>query len=72
VRALAFTLSRRSPNYTGLLSPERYRRIFSCSAGRYGTTLAYARETYEHLRELGVHDRALAELLSHAPDTCPT
>src|SRR6218665_265230 len=35
VSALAFTLSRRSPNYTGALSAEQYRRIFSQPHGRY-------------------------------------
>jgi len=68
VRALAFTLSRHSPNYTGLLPADRYRHIFTHASGRYGTTLAYARETYDHLRELGIHDRALADLLAHAPE----
>ena len=41
VKALAFTLSRQSPNYTGELSARRYRQIFSVSCGRYGTTLDY-------------------------------
>lgn len=63
VRALAFTLSRRSPSYTGHLSPERYREIFTHSCGRYGTTLDYARQTFEGLLKHGIHDRALERLL---------
>jgi glutathione-specific gamma-glutamylcyclotransferase len=63
VRALAFTLSRRSPNYTGELSAERYREIFAHSRGRYGTTLDYARQTLHGLREHGIEDHALAHLL---------
>lgn len=63
VRALAFTLSRRSPSYTGTLSDERYRDIFSRSCGRYGTTLDYARQTFEGLLHHGIHDRALEKLL---------
>jgi glutathione-specific gamma-glutamylcyclotransferase len=63
VRALAFTLSRRSPNYTGELSAERYREIFALSRGRYGTTLDYARQTLHGLREHGIEDHALARLL---------
>jgi glutathione-specific gamma-glutamylcyclotransferase len=63
VRALAFTLSRRSPNYTGELSAERYREIFAHSRGRYGTTLDYARQTLHGLREHGIEDHALARLL---------
>lgn len=63
VRALAFTLSRRSPSYTGLLTPDRYRDIFSRSCGRYGTTLDYARRTFEGLKAHGIHDHALEKLL---------
>lgn len=63
VRALAFTLSRRSPSYTGQLTPERYREIFSRSCGRYGTTLDYARRTFEGLKAHGIHDHALEKLL---------
>ena len=68
VRALAFTLSRRSPSYTGVLPPERYRQIFSQSCGRYGTTLDYARQTLHGLAEHGIHDHALERLLRLAPD----
>jgi cation transport protein ChaC len=66
VSALAFTLSRRSPNYTGTLPPERYRQIFREARGRYGSTHDYARLTYESLRAHGIHDRALENLLRHA------
>jgi len=63
VRALAFTLSRRSPHHTGPLPDEEYRRIFSTAHGRFGSTHDYARDTYEELRRLGIEDRALARLL---------
>jgi glutathione-specific gamma-glutamylcyclotransferase len=66
IKALAFTLSRRSPNYTGELSAEQYREIFSHATGRYGTTLAYAQQTLEGLRAHGIEDRALARLLRHS------
>lgn len=66
VRALAFTLSRRSPSFTGQLTPERYRDIFSRSCGRYGTTLDYARRTFEGLKAHGIHDHALEKLLKLA------
>ncbi len=70
VRALAFTLSRRSPAFTGELAPEQYRHIFRHARGRYGSTLDYARQTHDCLREQGIDDRRLAELLRHAePDT---
>ena len=63
VRALAFTLSRKSPSHTGVLPPERYREIFARSCGRYGTTLDYARQTFEGLKAHGIHDHALERLL---------
>ena len=63
VRALAFTLSRKSPNHTGELSEEDYRSIFAQATGRFGTTRDYARLTWEELRRLGIHDRALERLL---------
>jgi glutathione-specific gamma-glutamylcyclotransferase len=69
VRALAFTLSRRSPNYTGALSPEQYRNIFTHSVGRYGSTLDYAQQTLEGLRAHGIEDRALAQLLRKSAPT---
>lgn len=66
VKALAFTLSRRSPSFTGELSDEQYRQIFSESCGRFGTTLDYARRTYESLHTHGIDDAALRRLLRHA------
>lgn len=67
VRALAFTLSRHSPNFTGPLSEERYRDIFAHSRGRYGSTLDYARQTLHGLRDHGIEDHRLAHLLRLAP-----
>jgi len=63
VQALAFTLSRHSPNFTGELSEARYRQVLSDSCGRYGTTRDYARQTLESLQEHGISDTALARLL---------
>ncbi|MEO7952774.1 MAG: gamma-glutamylcyclotransferase [Polaromonas sp.] len=63
VRALAFTLSKRSPSHTGVLSEDHYRQIFSSSCGRYGSTRDYAQLTYDKLRSLGIDDPALGKLL---------
>lgn len=63
VRALAFTLSRKSPNYTGELPADEYRRIFLQAKGRYGSTHDYANDTYHGLRKVGIDDRALGRLL---------
>ncbi len=66
VKALTFTLSRQSPNFTGELTEAQYRQIFSQACGRYGTTLDYAQRTLDHLQEHRIRDRALARLLSLA------
>lgn len=63
VRALAFTLSRRSPSHTGELSEEEYRAIFALASGIYGTTLDYAHRTLEELRRHDIRDRNLEKLL---------
>ncbi|HSW17571.1 MAG TPA: gamma-glutamylcyclotransferase [Ramlibacter sp.] len=67
VSALAFTLSRKSPNHTGVLTEDEYRRIFECAEGHCGTTLDYAARTYEALQRLNVRDRQLERLLRLAP-----
>jgi glutathione-specific gamma-glutamylcyclotransferase len=66
VNALAFTLSRKSPSHTGLLTEAEYRRIFAEAQGRYGTTLEYAHRTHEELRRHNIRDRALERLLQLA------
>ncbi|MES2976957.1 MAG: gamma-glutamylcyclotransferase [Pseudomonadota bacterium] len=68
IQALAFTLSRRSPSHTGVLSEDTYRQIFSSSCGRYGTTREYAELTYRKLKELGIDDRALGKLIALTED----
>ena len=67
VQALAFTLSKKSPNFTGNLPPERLRAILrDRQGGRYGHTYDYALRTHQSLLKLGIHDRALAHMLTHA------
>ena len=66
VRALAFTLSRRSPNFTGELSDDRYAHIFAHAVGRYGSSLDYAQQTLLELRRHKIHDAALARLIKLA------
>lgn len=63
VKALAFTLSRRSPNFTGDLDADRFRQILSESCGRFGTTLDYAQQTYDGLLQLGIRDHELERVL---------
>jgi|GEM_PF-6163431 len=64
VQALAFTLSRRSPHYTGILSDAQYRHILAHARGTYGTTLDYAQATYDELLRLGIRDGALGRVLT--------
>ncbi|CAM5783390.1 gamma-glutamylcyclotransferase [Ottowia pentelensis] len=68
VQALAFTLSRRSPSYTGALTPGQYRDIFRHAHGRYGSTLDYARQTLDSLHAHGVKDLQLSRLLHYADE----
>jgi cation transport protein ChaC len=63
VRALAFTLSRRSPSHTGELTEEEYRAIFAFACGIYGTTHDYAHRTLEELKRHDIRDRNLEKLL---------
>ena len=64
VRALAFTLSRKSPQHTGRLSDSQLLDILRHARGRYGTTLEYLLNTARCLAERGVRDREIERLLA--------
>lgn len=64
VAALAFTLSRRSPNYTGAIDDERLLQILRHARGRYGTTLEYLLRTADALHAAGVPDRSVDRLVA--------
>ena len=64
ITALAFTLSKSSPDHTGELPLETYKKIFAEASGRYGTTRDYAQLTYDGLSKVGIRDRALGKLLA--------
>ena len=66
VRALAFTLSRRSESCLSRLDDEQLLHIFRHARGRYGSTLAYLAETALALHERGVRDREIVRLISLA------
>lgn len=66
VMALAFTLSRRSPNFTGRIDDQEMLRILRHAQGRYGTTLDYLVRTAEALRQHRLCDRESARLLALA------
>ena len=63
VSALAFTLSRRSPNFTGRLQDAEMLHILRHAQGRYGSTLDYLVRTAEALRERQMCDRESERLL---------
>ncbi|UXH80322.1 gamma-glutamylcyclotransferase [Roseateles amylovorans] len=65
-RALAFTLSRRSPGWVGELSDDRLLHILRHAHGRYGTTLDYLQRAVTCLREHDIRDRALERQLALA------
>ncbi len=66
VQALAFTLSRRSPQHTGHLADAQVLDILRHSRGRYGSTLDYLLQTAQALHERGVHDREVERLVALA------
>ena len=63
VRALGFTLSRRSPAYTGPIDDAQMLHILRHARGRFGTTLDYVLETANALRERGMCDREIERLV---------
>lgn len=66
VMALAFTLSRRSPNYTGRIDDPALLAILRHARGRYGSTLDYLVRTAEVLRQHRMCDRESERLLALA------
>ncbi len=66
VHALAFTLSRSSPNYTGELDDDTLLRILRHARGRFGSTLDYLVETAICLRRCGIRDQAIERQLALA------
>jgi len=66
VTALAFTLSRASPNYTGPMDDAHVVQVLRRASGRYGTTLAYLLETANALRSHGIRDTKIERLVALA------
>jgi cation transport protein ChaC len=66
VSALAFTLSKRSPNYTGEIDEDTLVRILRHANGRFGSTLDYLVETARCLHRHGIRDHAVERQLALA------
>jgi glutathione-specific gamma-glutamylcyclotransferase len=64
VPALAFTLSRKSPQHTGRIDDERLLEVLRHASGRYGSTLDYLLRTAQSLAERGVRDREIERLVA--------
>lgn len=73
VRALAFTLSRRSPNFIDRIDDAQMLHILQHARGRYGSTLDYLLQTEAALRHRQVRDREIERLvaLAHREGLCP-
>jgi len=66
VRALAFTLSRRSPACVPPLDDATLADVLRTARGRYGTTLEYLAETAAALEACGIRDREITRLMDAA------
>lgn len=66
VSALGFTLSRRSPSFTGRLSDADMVHILRHARGRFGTTLDYLVRTEQALRQHGMADAESRRLVQLA------
>ena len=66
VRALAFTLSRRSPSFVQAPHDHELLHVFKHARGRFGTTLEYLLETADALRRRGLRDREIERMVDLA------
>jgi cation transport protein ChaC len=66
LRALAFTLSRASPNFIATLADLELLHILRHARGRFGSTLEYLLETAEALRRRGMRDREVERMVALA------
>jgi cation transport protein ChaC len=63
VQATAYVANRRHPQYAGALSLERQAYLVRRSVGASGYNIDYVVNTVLHLRELGVYEPRLEQLL---------
>lgn len=64
VSALAFMVNRRHPQYAGELPLEKQAHLVRKGVGASGANIDYVINTVEHLRELGVFDAKLEQLMT--------
>jgi len=66
VRALTFTLSRRSPSFVQAMHDHELVHVLRHARGRFGTTLDYLLETADALRRRGLRDREIERMVDLA------
>jgi glutathione-specific gamma-glutamylcyclotransferase len=59
VRAVTYVADRLHDQYAGRLDREAMLEYVRSGQGQFGRNTEYVLETYDHLREIGVHDRDL-------------
>jgi glutathione-specific gamma-glutamylcyclotransferase len=64
VKALAFTLSRRSPQFVGHLPDHALLSILRTAKGGFGTSMDYLLETANSLRNCGIRDREIERMVA--------
>jgi cation transport protein ChaC len=64
IEALSFLSDRAHPQWAGELSLERQAALIAGATGLSGRNVDYLADLVEHLREMGVHDRAMEKLLA--------
>jgi cation transport protein ChaC len=62
LQAVTFAVDRRSPFYTGRLSPDTVAEVLATAAGHWGSGAEYLYNTLCHLDALGIRDRNLWRL----------
>jgi glutathione-specific gamma-glutamylcyclotransferase len=64
VNALAFTLSRRSPQFVGHLPDPALLSILQTAKGQFGSSMDYLLETAQSLRNCGIRDREIERMVA--------
>lgn len=64
VRAVAYAVDRRHPQYAGRLEKVRLIELVRRGEGKSGRCVDYVANTVAHLRELGIHDASLEHVVA--------
>jgi cation transport protein ChaC len=64
VRALAYLVNEKHPQYAGRLAISEQVRLIGRSSGESGRNTEYVRNTAQHLLALGIRDKSLLEIVA--------